>query len=227
MLKSPIVASLILVLCASLLAQNSDLETRRKALDSLLKEQWEYTLKNDPIFASIIGDKRYNDKLGDESLEAVKKDYQQEREFLKRFEAIDTTGFPEQEVLNKELMVLNLKNDIEGEKFEGYLMPVNQMSGIHLQAPQVVSLLSFQTVKDYDDYITRMKGLSKIFDQVTERMKLGTQKGLMPPQFLLEKVTQQTRGIVRKNRKNLHLRNPSANSLKLFLMQIKQGYEQN
>src|SRR6185503_17819689 len=111
------------------------------------------------IFASIIGDKRYNDKLGDESLEAFKKDYQQERDFLKRFEAIDTTGFPEQEVLNKELMVLNLRNDIEGEKFEGYLMPVNQMSGIHIQAPQVVSLLSFQTVKDYDDYITRMKGL--------------------------------------------------------------------
>jgi len=176
-------------------AADSDLESRRKALDALLKEQWEYNLEHDPIFASILGDKRYNDKLGDESIEAYKKDYEQSRQFLKRFEAIDTTGFPEQEVLNKELMVLNLRDDIEGEKFEGYLMPVNQMSGIHLNAAQVVSLLSFETVKDYDDYITRMKGLEVIFSQVTERMRSGMQKGLMPPKFLLEKVTAQARGI--------------------------------
>src|SRR4029453_6526121 len=41
----------------------------------------------------------------------------------------------------------------------------------------------------------RVKGRPKIFDQVTERLRLGIQKGLMPPKFLLEKVTQQTRGI--------------------------------
>jgi len=197
MLERTLVA-LIAAMCIALtlFAQaGSDLESRRKALDALIKEQWEYTLKNDPVFASIIGDKRYNDKLGDESIEAYKKDYEQSRQFLKRFEAIDTTGFPEQEVLNKELMVLNLRNDVEGEKFENYLMPVNQMSGIHIQAPQIVSVLSFETVKDYDDYITRMKGLPKLFDQITERMRLGMKKGLIPPEFLLEKVTTQARNI--------------------------------
>ena len=75
MLKPRLIALLIVAMCASLFAQDSDLEARRKTLDSLIKEQWEYTLKNDPIFASIIGDKRYNDKLGDESVDAIKKDY--------------------------------------------------------------------------------------------------------------------------------------------------------
>ena len=174
---------------------DTDLEARRKALNDLLNEQWEYTLKQEPIFASIMGDKRYNDQLPDESIDHIKKDYEISRQFLKRFEAIDTTGLPEQEVLNKELMVQNLKNDIEGEKLEGYLMPVNQMGGIHISAPQVVSMLSFKTVKDYDDYITRLKGLPKLFDQISERMRLGIKKDLMPPAFLLEKVTVQTKGI--------------------------------
>ncbi len=186
----------LLITATTLFAETAtDLETRRKALNDLLSEQWEYTLQNDPIFASIIGDKRWNDKVSDESISAIKKDYEMSRKFLTRFEAIDTTGFPEQEALNKELMVRNLRNDIDGEKFENYLMPVNQMSGIHIQAPQIVSLLSFKTVKDYDDYIARLKALPTVFDQITERMRSGMEKGLIPPKFLLEKVTTQTRGI--------------------------------
>ncbi len=45
--------------------QPADLEARRKALNDLLHEQWEYTMRTNPIYASILGDKRYNDKLDD------------------------------------------------------------------------------------------------------------------------------------------------------------------
>ena len=188
---------LILLVAMPLLAdqKTASLDERRKALNDLLKEQWEYTLKRQPIFASIIGDKRYNDQVSDESLDAIKQDYEASRSFLARFEAIDTTGFPEQEALNKDLMVQGLKDDLDGEKFETYLMPVNQMGGIHIGAPQIVSLLSFQTVKEYDDYITRLKALPKMFDDTTARMKLGVEKHMMPPKFLLEKVAGQARAI--------------------------------
>ncbi len=43
----------------------ADLEARRKALNDLLHERWEYTMRTSPIYASILGDKRYNDKLDD------------------------------------------------------------------------------------------------------------------------------------------------------------------
>ncbi len=181
-----------------LIAADDSLETRRKALNDLLNEHWEYVLQSRPIFASIIGDKRYNDKVGDESIAAQKQDYEMSRKFLARFEAIDTTGFPEQEALNKQLMVQDLKDDLSGERFENYLMPVNQRGGIHISAPQIVSLLSFQSVKDYDDYISRLKALPNTFDQIIVRMNLGIQKKLMPPKFLLEKVATQTRGIAAK-----------------------------
>src|ERR1043165_4750668 len=138
-------------------APKSDLEARRKALNDLLAEQWEYNLSENPEFASIIGDKRWNDKSSEVSDAAVQRDLAKSREYLARFEAIDTTGFPEQEALNKTLMVRDLKLGLEGAHFENWLMPVNQMSGIHLDTPQFVSLLPFTTVKDYEDYITRMK----------------------------------------------------------------------
>src|SRR5271165_5403416 len=80
-------------------------DARRKALADLLAEQWDYRMRTSPIEATVFGDKRWNDQLSDLSEEAVEKDLQEARKFLVRFEAIDSTGFPDQEALNKELMV--------------------------------------------------------------------------------------------------------------------------
>jgi uncharacterized protein (DUF885 family) len=182
---------------ATLAAANpaADLEARRKALSDLLHEQWEYTMRTSPIYASILGDKRYNDKLDDFSQQAIDDNLAQTWHFLERFEAIDTTGFPEQEILNKELMVRDLKMGLEGARFKPWEMPVSQEGGIHIDAPQLVSVLSFTSVKDYEDYITRLTLLSRLFDQTTEQMRKGMAEGLMPPKILLEKVVTQANGI--------------------------------
>ena len=173
----------------------ADLEARRKALNDLLHERWEYTMRTSPIYASILGDKRYNDKLDDFSQQAIDDDLEQARRFLNRFEAIDTTGFPEQEVLNKQLMVRDLKMSLEDARFKPWEMPVSQFGGIHIDAPQLVSVLSFDSVKDYEDYITRLRLLPVLFDQTTEQMRRGMAAGLMPPKILLEKVVTQANGL--------------------------------
>ena len=55
-------------------ASPADVESRRRAMNDLLAEQWEYTLSHSPEFASILGDKRWNDKLSDFSQEEIEKD---------------------------------------------------------------------------------------------------------------------------------------------------------
>jgi uncharacterized protein (DUF885 family) len=172
-----------------------DLAARRQALTDLLAEQWEYTLSTSPEFASILGDRRWNDKSSEVSKAAVERDIQKTRELLARFEAIDTAGFPEQEALNKTLMVRDLRQGLDNARFEGWLMPVNQMGGIHLQAPQLASILPFETVKDYEDYATRLRNFPAQIDGTIAFMREGMQKKLMPPRFLLEKVAQQAAGI--------------------------------
>jgi uncharacterized protein (DUF885 family) len=182
---------------AAMSAANSpaDLEARRKALNDLLHEQWEYTMRTSPIYASILGDKRYNDQLDEFSQRAIDDNLEQSRRFLTRFEAIDTTGFPDQEVLNKQLMVRDLRMGLEGARFKPWEMPVTQFSGIHIDAPQLVSILSFDSTKDYEDYITRLKLLPRLFDETTVQMRKGMAEGLMPPKILLDQVVTQANGI--------------------------------
>lgn len=173
-------------------AVGSSLAERRQQLSALLTEQWDYTMRTNPEYASILGDKRFNDKSSDASEKAVYADIEVQEKFLKRFEAIDTTGFAEQEALNKALMVRNIRLQLEGARFKEWEMPVTQFGGIHIDAPQLVSLLSFETVKDYEDYITRLKNLPKQFDDTMDLMRKGASNHLVPPKILLEQVAKQS-----------------------------------
>src|SRR6478672_4578801 len=71
-------------------ASAPSVDARVKALHDLLDEQWEYTLRTAPEYASILGDKRYNDRLSDFSQAAIDRDIVQSRVFLTKFEAINT-----------------------------------------------------------------------------------------------------------------------------------------
>ncbi|MGB7846787.1 MAG: DUF885 domain-containing protein [Candidatus Acidiferrum sp.] len=187
---------LCLLLLLPIAAQNtSSLETRRKALNDLLDEEWQYTLRTSPLFASYLGDKRWNDKLDDFSQEAIDKDLLESQKFLTRFEAIDTSGFPEQEALNKELKVRDLKMKLEGARFKTWEMPVDQQNGVQIFLPQLVNVLAFQSVKDYEDYISRMKQMPLLLDQTVVQMRKGMNEKLMPPRFLLEKVVEQCKNL--------------------------------
>ncbi len=176
-------------------SKNGALDSRRKQLDALIKEQWEYVLRTSPEFASILGDKRYNDRLSDFSQRQIEADMRANRAFLKRFNATDTAGFPEQEALNKELMVRNLREQIESERFKPWEMPVSQFGGVHLDLPQLVALLSFTSVKDYEDYIARLKQVPRLLDQNIVQMRKGMAEKLMPPKILLEQVVTQANNI--------------------------------
>lgn len=176
---------------ALILAVTPSLDDRRKALADLLADEWEYVMRTHPEFASYLGDKRYNDKLSDRSEAAVLADLEKGKEYIARLKAIDTAGFPEQEQLNHDLLLRQLEEEQKGVRFKEWEMPVNQNNGIHIDAPQFISVLSFETVKDYDDFIARMHALPKAFDQTVELMRLGMKDGLMPPKILLEKVVAQ------------------------------------
>jgi uncharacterized protein (DUF885 family) len=179
-------------------ASPADLESRRKAMKDLLADQWEYTLSHSPEFASILGDKRWNDKLSDFSQEEIERDLAKTKEFLDRFEAIDPTGFPEQEALTRTLLVRSFREQLEDARFKNWQVPVTQIYGIHIDAPQLVSLLSFETVKDYDDYVARLHALPLLMDQTVVQMRKGMAEKVMPAKFLLEKVVTQAEEIAGK-----------------------------
>jgi uncharacterized protein (DUF885 family) len=176
----------------------ADVETRRQQLFSLFDEKWQYTLRTNPEWATMLGDSRYNDRLGDYSPEFFQIDLEQKHKFLTRFEAVDPAGFSTQDTLSRELMIRELRQDIEGAKFRHWEMPVNQMGGLHLELPDLIVLTPFKTVSDFDNYLARLHQIPHAFDQVIANMRQGLHDGLMPPCYLLEKVATEADDIASK-----------------------------
>jgi len=191
------IAAIVCACAVALSAQNNGqgVEARRAQLRDALQAEWEYSLRTYPEFATSIGDNRYNDRLGDYSPEAVAKQVEHARQQLRVFEAIDTSGFPEEELLNQQLMVRGLRQDVEGTKFNQWEMPVDQFNGMHLGYASMPQQMPFNTVKDFESYLARLHQLPRVLDQVTANMKLGLRDHLMPPKYLLEKVTIQAQEI--------------------------------
>jgi uncharacterized protein (DUF885 family) len=211
-LRVCVVMSLGLILILPAAPQKSpSLDARRKALNELLAEQWEYRLRTSPMYASFVGDKRWNDQLDDFSQEAIDRAQRETQKFLARFEAIDTTGFPEQEALNKALMVRDLKMDVEGARFKSWEMPMNQQDGVQVELPGLANELSFQSVKDYDDYISRLRQMPRLLDQNVVQMRKGVKDKLMPPRFLLEKVVEQCSSLAAQQPADSPFAQPFAN----------------
>ena len=197
MRTSLVIVSLALVLFVPLFARAAEqsLEVRRAELNRLLADEWEYTLRTQPELATQVGDDRYNDRLSDFSDKAIADDLEHTRESLARFDAIDVTGFSEQEKLNRALMVRSLREALESAPFKDWEMPATQFGGIHLGYAGLPFDTPFRNVEDYEDYLSRLHQIPRVLEQAMGHMRDGLRDHLMPPKYLLEKVSSQAQGI--------------------------------
>jgi uncharacterized protein (DUF885 family) len=179
------------------LPQNSaaTLDSRRAELKRLLNDEWEYTLLHSPELATNVGDDRYNDRLSDFSDKAIADELEHNRQALKKFEAIDVTGFPEEERLNQALMVRSLHEEIDSARFKGWEMPATQFGGVHLGLASLSTYVPFRNVKDYENYLARLHQIPSRIDEAMGHMRDGLRDHLMPPKYLLEKVAAQAQQV--------------------------------
>jgi uncharacterized protein (DUF885 family) len=174
----------------------TSVQERLAGQNALFDEQYETDLKAHPELATAYGDYRYNDQLGDYSLAAAVSQDQRDREFLARLKRIAVTGFAEQDVLSHQVMQRLLEQRIANFDLKEYEMPVNQMEGPQTRLADLPLAVPFDTVKQYEDYISRLHQIPRVFTQTEEVLRAGKSDGLMPVRFLLEKVPAQCLGVI-------------------------------
>ena len=169
---------------------------RLAAQNALFDEQYETDLRNYPERATSFGDYRYNDKLNENSLQAINQRHRNDLEFLARLEAIPTGGFSEQDQLSHDLLVRGLQQRGADFDLKEYEMPINQQNGIHTNLADLPLSVPLDSVKHYEDYIARLHQIPRALNQTTEVLRAGINDKLMPVRFLLEKIPAQCQGII-------------------------------
>ncbi|MFZ1221200.1 MAG: DUF885 domain-containing protein [Chthoniobacterales bacterium] len=184
---TPIVLALQFPL--SLFAQTKESDPG-KELTAFFETEWNYEMEQNPGRASSMGDRRWNDRWGDQSLEAIKKREEHATDALARLKKFDRAKLSEADQLNYDLFKKDLETDIEGFKFRTYLMPINQRGGVQT-LDELGDRLRFATVKDYEDWLARLRAFPKLMDQDIALMREGARSHVIWPRIVLERVPAQ------------------------------------
>jgi uncharacterized protein (DUF885 family) len=164
--------------------------------NALFADYWETNLKLNPVLATMVGDYRYNDQLGDYSLAAIRHRHEVNEEFLKRIQAISAEGFGEEDRTSHDLFLANLQENADDYDLKNYEMPVTAQGGPHTQLADLPLSVPLDSVKHYDDYIARLHQVPTALTQLEEVLRAGVKDHLVMVKFLAEKIPQQASGII-------------------------------
>lgn len=167
---------------ASALAADS---SPHEQLHQLFAESWEFGLAEDPLFATHAGDNRYNDRLPNETLADQQRRLAAEKEFLARLEKIPRDGLERADQVHYDIFRRQKRDAIAEAGFKSYLMPITNRSGFHVSFPELPLHMPLETVKDYDNYLARLRAFDRYTDDNIELMREGIKQGYVLPSVVL------------------------------------------
>jgi uncharacterized protein (DUF885 family) len=160
-------------------------QTAPERLKTLFEQQWENTLRESPVFATTLGDTRYNDRLSDEGLAAEERRLDSTRVFLARLRAIPRDSLTRPDQINRDIMERSLRDAIESAALGDFLIPITNREGFHTSFPQIADRLPFRTTQDYRNYISRLVAFRKYSGGFIELMREGARRGMVLPRVSL------------------------------------------
>lgn len=161
-----------------------------QGLHRLFEAEWTYTMSQDPLWASALGDYRFNDRWKDLSPAARSARARHYRDTLGRLKAFPRHALSTADQLNYDLFKREIEMLAEEAALGADRMPLSHKEGIHI-GHDIVDFLRFETVKDYEDWIARMRAFPTLMDQTLVLMQEGKAAGLIPARAILSRIPSQ------------------------------------
>ena len=157
-------------------------------LRNLFAEEWNWRLDQSPELRTAVGIHDRDDQLGDGSLAAQERRIVDSRRFLDRLRAIDRARLAAEDQIDYDIFESQLFERVESFRFGEQYLTLNADSGFHSGLPQMSQGMPAQSVKDFENYIARMRAVPRVFDEQIAVMREGLRKGITPPRVTLKGV---------------------------------------
>ncbi len=169
----------------------TDSKSEHDRLWKIFDACWSYKMHESPDWATAVGYPGQNGKWTDDSLTAIERRKRELEAPMKALKSIDRTKLSKADQLNYDMFEYGLSLELEGRQFPDELMPLNQLNGPQESPANTIAQNPTTSVKDYEDIISRLKGVPTVIDQQIDLMKAGLKAGLTPPKVTFKDVPQQ------------------------------------
>lgn len=196
-MKKIIFSSIITSLLFSACSSSSENKSKEKYSAEQIVEE---SKKANEFFDRVFDAKIDRDPM-QQSVYGIKKDYGKwqdisESSILKEVEITKTNldslhknfqleSLDEQTKISYRLFEKACEDAIENYKWHLFDYPINQMGGLHTDVPTfLINVHAIENKSDAEAYVSRLNGMSSLFDQLIENLKLREAKNIIPPKFV-------------------------------------------
>ena len=160
------------------------------ALHRLFRRDWDRQMREHPLTASDLGDRRFNDRWPDRSVAAIGRAHAADASALAALRRIDRAALDPQDRISYDLFEWQHEDALDAYRFHEYLFPLNQLGGIQT-AGDYAQTLRFVTAKDYADWLHRLRTFGTYMDQTIALLQLGIDEGYTLPRVAAARIPSQ------------------------------------
>ena len=159
------------------------------ALNALFAEQWQYSLREDPLAATEVGDNRYNDRLPSMTPADLARRDEHARDVLERLRRIGRARLGEADAVSYDLFERELSDDISEYRFKTWRQSITAEGGFHTDFSRLPEEVPLATLKDYENYVARLRAFPAYARQNTELLREGVAAGHTLPRVVMRGYT--------------------------------------
>jgi len=176
------------VLMAELFAATAVQADEAERFQALLEREWTVRLAESPLLATYVGVHDFDDRLSDESEEGLARRERETRAFLEALGKIDRAALPPADQVSYDLFGSELADRLDARKFGEEQLLLNADSGFHTALARLPEEVPLATVRDYENYLARLRQFPRVFEESIALMRRGLSRGMTPPRVAIDGV---------------------------------------
>jgi uncharacterized protein (DUF885 family) len=125
-------------------------------LKRVLDEHWSWFLQSNPVYATTLGTRTHDERIGDISLAEADRQAAKAQTFIDRLKGIPDARLTPDERTNKAILTRLLAEQVEGNRYGQRQMLFTTYYGWHQGFVGMAEGLPFRTKADFASYLTRL-----------------------------------------------------------------------
>ena len=191
---------IIIITCINLLLWTTSKNAKDGSVvdidfENYLAASWESGLADSPIYATMLGDKRFNKEIVSNSADEIEKRKLEAIDSYAEFKAFNIEDLSEGNKLNYMILDQDFRHAVESNKYPSHFMNLNQRGGIQ-SFYETGSRMVFSSYQDYKDWLIRLNKYSSNVKNANDNYQKGLELGYTQPKHITTYVLEQIESMV-------------------------------
>jgi uncharacterized protein (DUF885 family) len=153
---------------------------------SIYEAEWDFRLREFPLFASYVGVNDYDDRLGRVSESDQARRHAFWKDIRAQLDTLSCARLTREECINYRIFAQQMDNFIAAYETRSYLIPFNSDWGFFMEWARLPDDTEFKSAEDYRNYLGRLHDMSAVMDEYIGLMRSGVALGFTQPRAVLD-----------------------------------------